>query len=267
MSNLRLWLGLTCGTSLPFHPSALDSFPVKPNNAVHAITHVIHEAEINGSHTLAYEHSQNPTLTPSRDNVFADRPTVLETGSHPLPFRPCAHDPRWKKKKEEEQILNPLTPAITLSNIPKPDQTPAPSTTTSRASRASVSSCRARASVLWERLSCKRVTVGPYSPRRIGNSRIVPTVLTRHLQSSSVFCSPRPSPAVLAPHLQSSPITCRAHQSPTGPVRHPELPGKSRHLRHLQSPQVRPRLSSGRTPRYPSVPGALSGTAVRPVRT
>jgi len=37
-------------------------------------------------------------------------------------------------------------------------------------------------------------------------------------------------------------------------------------LRHLQSPPVRPGLSSGRTPRYPSVPGALSGTAVRPVR-
>ena len=102
----------------------------------------------------------------------------------------------------------------------------------SRASRASISSCRARASVLWERLSSKRVTVGPYSPRRIGNSRIVPAVLTRH--------------------LQSSPITCRARQSPTGPGRHPELPGKLRHLRHLQSPPVRPGLSSGRTPRYPS---------------
>jgi len=52
-----------------------------------------------------------------------------------------------------------------------------------------------------------------------------------------------------------------------GPARHPELPGKLRHLRHLQSPPVRPGLSSRRTPRYPSVPGALSGTAVRPVGT
>jgi len=64
------------------------------------------------------------------------------------------------------------------------------------------------------------VTVGRYSPRRIGNSRIVPAVLTRY--------------------LQSSPITCRARQSPTGPARHSELPGKLRHLRHQQSPPVRP---------------------------
>ena len=86
----------------------------------------------------------------------------------------------------------------------------------SRASRASVSSCRARASVLWERLQSKRVTVGPYSPRRIGNSRIVPAVLTHHLPSSPVFCSPCPSSAVLTRHLQSSPITYRARQSSRG---------------------------------------------------
>jgi len=86
-------------------------------------------------------------------------------------------------------------------------------------------------------------------------------------KSSPVICSPRPSSAVLARLLQSSLITCRARQSPTGPARHPELPGKLRHVRHLQSPPVRPGLSSGRRSRYPSVPGALSGSAVRPVRT
>jgi len=147
------------------------------------------------------------------------------------------------------QPLNPdqLCHALVAVFPSVPSALYAPPGLQSRASRASISSCRARASVLWQRLSSKRVTVGPYSPRRIGNSRIVPAVLTRH--------------------LQSSPITCRARQSPTGPGCHPELPGKLRHLRHLQSPPVRPGLSSGRTPRYPSVPGALSGTAVRPVRT
>ncbi|PUU77085.1 hypothetical protein B9Z19DRAFT_198080 [Tuber borchii] len=67
--------------------------------------------------------------------------------------------------------------------------------------------------------------------------------------------------------MQSSPITYRARPSPVGPARHPELPGELRHLRHLQGPPVRPGQSYGRTPRYPSVPGALPGTAVRPVRT
>ena len=70
-----------------------------------------------------------------------------------------------------------------------------------------LSSCRARASILWERLSSKRVTVGPYSPRRIGNSRIVPAVLSRLLQSLPVFCSPRRSSAVLANYLYSQ---CRS---------------------------------------------------------
>jgi len=96
----------------------------------------------------------------------------------------------------------------------------------------------------WERLTSMRVTVGPYSPERIGNSRTVPAVLTRYLQF----------------YLQSSQVTNRA-------ARYPELPGKLRHLINLQSPPVRPWRLSGRTPRYSSVPGALSGTAVRPVWT
>jgi len=106
------------------------------------------------------------------------------------------------------QPLNPdqLCHALVAVFPSVPSTLYAPPGLQSRASRASISSCRARASVLWERLSSKRVTVGPYSPRCIGNSRIVPAVLTRH--------------------LQSSPITCRARQSPTGPGRHPELPGK-----------------------------------------
>ena len=96
------------------------------------------------------------------------------------------------------------------------------------------------------------MAVGLYSPRRIGNSRIVPTVLTHHLQSSPVFRSPCPSSAVLTRHLQFSPVSCRARQSPTEPVRHLGLPGELHHLRHLQSPPVPLRLSSGQTPRYPS---------------
>ena len=80
----------------------------------------------------------------------------------------------------------------------------APPELQSRASRACISSCRARGSVIWERLLPMRVTVGPYSPRRIGDSRTVPAVLTRHLHSR---------------HLQSSPITCRARRLPVGPVR------------------------------------------------
>ena len=72
--------------------------------------------------------------------------------------------------------------------------------------------------------------VGPYSPRRIDSSRTVPTVLTRHLQSSSVFCSPRPSSAVLANYLYGTSIPCRArpssgitrqvalHETPAGPA-------------------------------------------------
>ena len=70
------------------------------------------------------------------------------------------------------------------------------------------------------------MTVGPYSPRRIGNSRIVPAVPTCHLQSSPVFCSPRQLLVGPASHLQGPPVI--------------ESPGKLRHLRHLQSRQSVP---------------------------
>jgi len=55
----------------------------------------------------------------------------------------------------------------------------------------------ARASVLCERLPSKRVTVGPYSPLPISNSRTVPAVLTRHLQSLPITCRARQFPPLL----------------------------------------------------------------------
>jgi len=57
------------------------------------------------------------------------------------------------------------------------------------------------------------VTVGPYSPLRIGNSRTVHAVLTRHPQSSPVFCSPRELPIGPVHYLQSSPVICSSHPS------------------------------------------------------
>ena len=115
-------------------------------------------------------------------------------------------------------------------------------------------------SVLWERLPSKRVTVGPYSPLTISNSRRVPAVISRHVQSSPVICSSHPSLTVLANYLQGPPVTCRAHPSR-------ESSGELRHLRHLQSPPVLLGQSSGRTLSYPSVPGTLSSTAVTPALT
>ena len=57
-----------------------------------------------------------------------------------------------------------------------------------------------------------------------------------------------------------------ARRSPAWPARHPQLPRKLHHLRHLQSPPIRLGQSSRRTPRCPSVPGVLWGTAVRLIR-
>ena len=67
------------------------------------------------------------------------------------------------------------------------------------------SSCWARASVPCERLRCKRVTVGPYSPLPISNSRKVLVVLTRHLQSSLITCRARAS--VLYERLRCKRVT------------------------------------------------------------
>ena len=50
-----------------------------------------------------------------------------------------------------------------------------------RASWACVSSCRVMASVHCQRLRSKKVDIGPYNPLRIGNSQMVPAVVTRHL--------------------------------------------------------------------------------------
>ena len=111
-----------------------------------------------------------------------------------------------------------------------------------------VSSCRVKASVPWERLPSKRVTAGTYSPHPSS------AVLARLLQSSRITCRARPLPAALTCHLQPSLVLCGPRQLPAGPGRHPELPGKLRHLRHLQGPPVRPGSSSGRTPRYPPRP-------------
>ena len=79
-----------------------------------------------------------------------------------------------------------------------------------------------------------------YSPRCIGNSRMVHAVLTRYLQSSAVFCSLRQFPVRPASHLQGQPLI-RSYQ-------------KNFPTRDTCSP-------------CQSIPGALSGTAVRPVRT
>jgi len=118
-------------------------------------------------------------------------------------------------KLHTQEMLLPMSRCfdVSLSTAMKLSRKYMQCSQASRPSRVSVSSCRARASVLWERLPSKRVTVGPYSPLRIGNSRTVHAVLTRHPQSSPVLCSPR--------------------LLPVGPARHPELPGKLRHLRHL----------------------------------
>jgi len=80
-----------------------------------------------------------------------------------------------------------------------------------------VSSFRARAPVLWERLPSKKVTVGPYSPRWIGISPTVPAVLTCYLQSSLMFCR-------LHRLLQPSPVTCRAVNHSLGPPVIPSYP-------------------------------------------
>jgi len=87
------------------------------------------------------------------------------------------------------------------------------------------------------------------------------------MQSSRITYRARPLPAVLTRHLLSSPVICSPRQLPDGPARYPELPERLRHLRHLQGSPVRPGQLSGRTPRHPSVPGALPRTAVRPFRT
>ena len=94
-----------------------------------------------------------------------------------------------------------------------PSALQAPTGLRSRPSRASASSRRARASVLGESLPSKRVTVGPYSPLRIGNSRTVHAVLTRHPQSSLVFCTPRELRIGPVHYLQSSPVICSPHLS------------------------------------------------------
>jgi len=86
--------------------------------------------------------------------------------------------------------------------------------------------------VLWEKLPSKRVTVGPYSPLSIGNSRTVSAVLARHLQSSPITCSLRQLPVGSADYLQGSSITCKAHPSPrvirrNGPPETPAVPASS----------------------------------------
>lgn len=75
--------------------------------------------------------------------------------------------------------------------------------------------------------------MGPYSPTRISNSRAVPAILTRYLWPAPITYMGRQLPAV--------PISClQGLQSPAGHTHHLELPGKLRHLRHLQFQPVRP---------------------------
>jgi len=125
-------------------------------------------------------------------------------------------------------------------------------------------------------------------PKR-GRRRLFPRVLTRLLQSSPVILQSSPitrnvltfvNTTAIAYRQNSAFLRCSWHHAiavvftnvrtlrvPVGPVnhlqvppvtrraaRHPELPGKLRHLRHLRSPPVRCEQSSGRTPRGPSRP-------------
>jgi len=102
-----------------------------------------------------------------------------------------------------------------------------------------------------------------------------PAGLNRHLQSSPVFCSPHPSSIVLARVLESLPVIWGPHRLPVEPASHLPAPrvsiiqlqAKLHHLRDLQFPQVRPGVSSGCTPRYPSVLDPRSATAICPVQT
>ena len=86
------------GIVLPL-PAELGPLPLYPQSDGFysvlgpPITHVIHEAEVNGStndpHTLAY----NPTLTPSRGNVFCGSSNCSGNRFAPTPlppFRPSA---------------------------------------------------------------------------------------------------------------------------------------------------------------------------------
>ena len=100
------------------------------------------------------------------------------------------------------------------------------------------SSCRVRASVLWEGLPSKRVTESPYSPLRIGSSQTVPAVLPRHLQSPPITCRARPSPGVT-----------RQIPQPETPAVPPSIPGSH--------PDAKIPVRSGRPLRYcgPPHPG------------
>jgi len=112
------------------------------------------------------------------------------------------------------------------------------------------------------------VTVGPYSPLPIGNSRRVPKVLARHLQSSPVIGSLRQLPIGPVNYLQGPPVTHRPRPSPVLLASHLTRSYRANcATRHLQSPSVPPGQSSARTPRYPSIPGTLSGTVARSLLT